>query len=546
MRTAAGPRTLQHLVRTVIPRTSACRFSRWFAPFKRTTLPLLCFLLMLPASMAPAYNFIGSKWPVPRAIFYVDFPEGFIWTAAFENAMNQWNAETDFEFQIVRRSVDPCIDPNLQAPMNGVSFSDTNCDEAFGSAIALMAGFSAPASPFVQTRILFNDAVWWGIYDGPTIASTRGRIDFRRTALHELGHALGLAHEDRKPSIMRSFDSDVFSLQRDDLAAVAALYAPGGPNPDGDDHGDTPATARHADANSVTPGKFEQPEDVEFFRIRLLTSGFLNIGTTGAQDTVGVLFDSSFDTIDQNDDAGAGNTNFNIGMNLEAGTYYVLVLPFGDPAQNTVSIVGDGGYSFYSEFLGDTEPEVPRVNLSGNVIDQNGDALCAMVLASGVYQFTCNPTGPYELKELPREVEGPNVGKVKRAVYADGFYPTVHVVDDSLEETIVMRKASNCPDFTETYTPSVNPESEGRRIDISGRVFDQLDRDVVCSMVLANGQYTFTCDGTGNYSLNVPLDANGQYKLAVYAQGFAPKVRLYDEARTSHTIRLTRANRCRP
>ena len=44
----------------------------------------------------------------------------------------------------------------------------------------------------------------------------------------------------------------------------------------------------------------------------------------------------------------------------------------------------------------------------------------------------------------------------------------------------------------------------------------------VCAMVLANGQYMFSCDGTGAYNLNVPLDPSGQITLFAFADGFAP------------------------
>ena len=41
-------------------------------------------------------------------------------------------------------------------------------------------------------------------------------------------------------------------------------------------------------------------------------------------------------------------------------------------------------------------------------------------------------------------------------------------------------------------------------------------------MVLANGQYMFSCAGAGAYSLNVPLDDKGQVTLFAFADGFAP------------------------
>ena len=46
--------------------------------------------------------------------------------------------------------------------------------------------------------------------------------------------------------------------------------------------------------------------------------------------------------------------------------------------------------------------------------------------------------------------------------------------------------------------------------------------DPVCAMVLANGQYMFSCDGAGTYDLLVPLDNNNLITLQVFASGFAP------------------------
>ena len=56
---------------------------------------------------------------------------------------------------------------------------------------------------------------------------------------------------------------------------------------------------------------------------------------------------------------------------------------------------------------------------------------------------------------------------------------------------------------------------------INGRVLTQTGTPV-CAMVLANGQHMFSCDGAGNYTLNVPLDSNDRITLQVFASGFAP------------------------
>jgi hypothetical protein len=63
-------------------------------------------------------------------------------------------------------------------------------------------------------------------------------------------------------------------------------------------------------------------------------------------------------------------------------------------------------------------------------------------------------------------------------------------------------------------------------------------------MALGNGQFGFTCDSTGTYSANIPLDNNGQYKLQVYAQGFAPMVQVFDEFTPDVEVRLARAAEC--
>lgn len=44
----------------------------------------------------------------------------------------------------------------------------------------------------------------------------------------------------------------------------------------------------------------------------------------------------------------------------------------------------------------------------------------------------------------------------------------------------------------------------------------------LCAMVLANGEYMFSCAPTGAYALTVPLDSNGQITLFGFADGHFP------------------------
>ena len=180
------------------------------------------------------------------------------------------------------------------------------------------------------------------------------------------------------------------------------------------------------------------------------------------------------------------------------------------------------------------------VDLTGTVQDPGGTPLCSMVLASGQFMFTCNPNGPYSLLDLPRETDG----TVKRQVYVDGFFPEIDTLTDSVDETVAMTRSGACPDYNNFPEAGMFPGSAGNRIDISGAVLLQDTSTPICAMVLANGQFMFSCDGTGSYALNIPLDNNGQFKLQVYADGFAPTIHTFDGNNATNDVRMARAAEC--
>ena len=107
-----------------------------------------------------------------------------------------------------------------------------------------------------------------------------------------------------------------------------------------------------------------------------------------------------------------------------------------------------------------------------------------------------------------------------------------------------MARSGTCPSYNTLYDPGVFPDAAGKWIEISGSVLLQNTQTPICAMVLANGQYAFSCDGTGGYALNIPLDTNGQFKLQVYADGFAPTIQVFDEFQAINDVRMARAVEC--
>ena len=85
-------------------------------------------------------------------------------------------------------------------------------------------------SVFETTDTVFNSAYIWDSYRG---AFNPSILDFRRVAIHEFGHTLGLDHPDQKgqhvSAIMNSHISDVDTVQADDIDGAEALYADGPP-----------------------------------------------------------------------------------------------------------------------------------------------------------------------------------------------------------------------------------------------------------------------------------------------------------------------------
>jgi hypothetical protein len=147
-----------------------------------------------------------------------------------------------------------------------------------------------------------------------------------------------------------------------------------------------------------------------------------------------------------------------------------------------------------------------------------------MVLANGQYMFSCGDNlGVYDLT-VPLD----DNDQITLQVFVSGLAPFKQVVEVSgLDVNVRMqatRPDSQAPTVsTRTAADASVPAGRAR---IAGTV--TFEGAPLCAMVLANGQYMFSCgDSSGLYDLTVPLDGNGQVTLYVFVSGKQPYKRTF-------------------
>ena len=146
----------------------------------------------------------GSRWPHPTATVYVDLSNPVLRNAA-ESAISQWNRTGAFTFQQ--------INDKSKADITITAINE-NSDNAAGltnSTTNAMTGYLTHADVQLNAGYLLD----------PSYGYSQQRVI--NTAEHELGHAIGLQHNNGT-SVMQPAGS-FYTIQPADVNAVKKLYS---------------------------------------------------------------------------------------------------------------------------------------------------------------------------------------------------------------------------------------------------------------------------------------------------------------------------------
>ena len=143
-------------------------------------------------------------------------------------ALNIWNQYlVHLRFSAKTNSPVP---PNGDDEEMSVLFSNSVFGESFGEGTLAITLLTSRQGILEEADTLFNTLYTWDSYRGQLHRNVQ---DFRRVAIHEFGHTLGLDHPDEQGqhvnAIMNSAESNLDTVQADDITGVHSLYDSGPP-----------------------------------------------------------------------------------------------------------------------------------------------------------------------------------------------------------------------------------------------------------------------------------------------------------------------------
>jgi len=204
-----------------------------------------------------AYALEGPKWPNGSTVTMQlsmgnagrTLADGNTsWNSAVAPALDNWNAIVGtMQFAKVMNSTAAVSSGDR---VNSMAFSSTNFGQSFGSNTLAVTTYWFSGSTMSEADILFNSNQPWDSYRG---ALRSGGYDIQRVALHESGHALGLAHSSVSSAIMYPYINNTYTLTSDDIAGAQAMYGAATSTPTPTATGTPTPTATPTTTPTATP-----------------------------------------------------------------------------------------------------------------------------------------------------------------------------------------------------------------------------------------------------------------------------------------------------
>lgn len=332
----------------------------------------------------------GSRWPGAQADLYVSMPNqsptGQTWSSVLAEAADEWSLETRFNFNIVEQYRDPCQilngTGNPKDFSNGADFSNDWCGGlSIGeNVLAVTTLYCEPnilgSWDILESYIVFNGAKRFSIYEGPQrYQGSEQLFDFRRVALHELGHALGLVDHQNNPAIpaiMAPRIGSLFTLQNDDIERVNGLYG-GADNCESRQARFGWLHGQLEDGDCRVQQLMSGGTDSSFVDVYTLdvperSTVTIDAITDGRLDSVLLLTDDALRILSV-DENSAGDCNPSLTQTLQPGSYLLLVNTYSSPSRAGCQRSNTGTYRVSLTYQSDS-----LIRLTGQQSFQGGQA----------------------------------------------------------------------------------------------------------------------------------------------------------------------------
>lgn len=208
-----------------------------------------------------------------------------------------------------------------------------------------------------------DDAEPWSIGDGaPT--------DIISTAVHEIGHGIGLGHSEFTTAIMYPYAGYATKLGDDDISAIQSLYGPPGSTTSTPTNTTPPNGTNGIPSNNVpgdvaeVEGEITNKESASVFDLAVEANTTVTVTmetTSGDLDPyVGIMTADRTTVVVENDNFDATSTNAQVSAYFaEAGNYIVVATRFGFQDGATTGTFKVTAQFESGDTTGGTNPNIP-------------------------------------------------------------------------------------------------------------------------------------------------------------------------------------------